>query len=828
MGGSGGSGRIGAAVAAVVVTVVAALAPPAHPAAAPDLPTDPAEVLQLVLELLGAFPDDLPDPLDLTDPLNPACDPLDPAACLLPFPSDRWTVADPTTPTGRRVALPLEAMPRNVLGKPVDPTEWNRNDGFSPGAMLLTHVPDLDLAVTWGLQDRPERYRAQLTDLARSLAPDAPIVLVDADTGERHPFFSELDEHPGTPADARTLIIRPAVNLRHGHRYVVGLRDLRAADGTRLAPRPAFAALRDGTAGGARQAHYDAAVFPVLEAAGVDREDLYLAWDLTVASTENLTGRALHLRDAALAALGDTDPGDGVVAGDPPAFTITAVEDRADPDDATLRVVHGTVQVPNHLSIPDEATIELPELGAFPLPGARLLYDDPLAPGPDATPVVNPLDPTRDVPFVCAVPRRALDAPATPALYGHGLLGSRTEALGGSTEPLRANGYMPCAVDWAGMSTGDLPNVALILLDISGFASLADRAQQGFLDFLLLGRALVHPEGLVTHPAFQGPEGAPLFDPGTLVYDGNSQGGIMGAALAALGVDFERVVLGVPGMNYSTLLNRSVDWEGAYGELAYVAYPRKTDQQLVFALLQMLWDRAEGNGYAQHLTADPLPGTPPKQVLLQAAYADHQVSNVAAEVLARTIGATRIPTDLPVCRHWAIDPMFGFAPNDPDRPARAVLAYVDSGTPRVPTGNVAPIGFGLDPHGDPRRDPAAVAQKLAFYETGRVIDPADGAPARTHVWPDGAGDRWAEVEADLAGDCLDALTAPPDPDPPTIAAPGYDRSGDGPDAPTSPGAAATGASSAGGRLPATGAPVPLGAALVLLAGALAGRRLLAR
>ncbi|HLT15913.1 MAG TPA: hypothetical protein VK007_04355, partial [Acidimicrobiales bacterium] len=84
MRGSGGSRRIGAAVVALVATVVAALAPPAHPAAAQDLPTDPAEVLQLVLELLGAFPDDLPDPLDLTDPLNPACDPLDPAACLLP------------------------------------------------------------------------------------------------------------------------------------------------------------------------------------------------------------------------------------------------------------------------------------------------------------------------------------------------------------------------------------------------------------------------------------------------------------------------------------------------------------------------------------------------------------------------------------------------------------------------------------------------------------------------------------------------------------------------------------------------------------------------
>src|SRR3546814_11295008 len=69
-------------------------------------------------------------------------------------------------------------------------------------------------------------------------------------------------------------------------------------------------------------------------------------------------------------------------------------------------------------------------------------------------------------------------------------------------------------------------------------------------------------------------------------------------------------------MNYSTLLNRSLDWEGAYGELAYAFYPTKAEQQLLFALLQMLWDRGEANGYAQHMTADPLPGTPAKQVLL--------------------------------------------------------------------------------------------------------------------------------------------------------------------------------------------------------------------
>ncbi|MEE3921189.1 hypothetical protein V2I01_32225 [Micromonospora sp. BRA006-A] len=67
-------------------------------------------------------------------------------------------------------------------------------------------------------------------------------------------------------------------------------------------------------------------------------------------------------------------------------------------------------------------------------------------------------------------------------------------------------------------------------------------------------------------------------------------------------------------------------------------YPDRIDQQLVFGLLQMLWDRSEANGYAQHMTGRPLPGTPAHRVLMHVAFGDHQVSTVA-EVQARTIGA---------------------------------------------------------------------------------------------------------------------------------------------------------------------------------------------
>ena len=95
-----------------------------------------------------------------------------------------------------------------------------------------------------------------------------------------------------------------------------------------------------------------------------------------------------------------------------------------------------------------------------------------------------------------------------------------------------------------------------MLQDLSRFPTLVDHVQQGYLGFLLLGRAMIHPDGLSKDPAFQG-----KLDPSALYYDGNSQGGIYGGALTAIAPDFERAVLGVPGMNYSTLLHRSVDFD---------------------------------------------------------------------------------------------------------------------------------------------------------------------------------------------------------------------------------------------------------------------------
>jgi hypothetical protein len=60
------------------------------------------------------------------------CDFTDPAVCLYPWPSDYFTKADRGTPTGRRLNLKRASMPRNEEGRPIDPRDMNRADGFSP------------------------------------------------------------------------------------------------------------------------------------------------------------------------------------------------------------------------------------------------------------------------------------------------------------------------------------------------------------------------------------------------------------------------------------------------------------------------------------------------------------------------------------------------------------------------------------------------------------------------------------------------------------------------------------------------------------------------
>jgi hypothetical protein len=703
-------------------------------------------------------------PLDVT--AADRCDFMDPAVCLQPWPNDYFTVADGSTDTGRRLNFNAQSMPKNINGVGVDPTDYRRADGYSPGNMIVVKVPGVSTQAAF-----QNSGLVPITDIRRFADPNQAAVVIDAATGQRHPIFTELDANPASTGDVN-LIIRPTVNFEEGHRYIVALRGLRDAQNQPLDPPMPFRVYRDRLITKqdpveARRPHMETLI-QRLQNSAVPRANLYMAWDFTVASEDSLAGRALALRDDALERIGDdtpgdpitgngdTTPGDGVIDGDAPEFEIQST---TDPAGNVLRQIEGTLtNVPCYLT-PDCKT---GSQFAFP-PNS----DDPtIAPTSFAD---DPAGATTGISFRCIIPD-SVDGgtnvvPLKPGTYGHGLLGSYTQ-VGGQANLANQNDSIWCATDWSGFANQDLATVFASLADMSNFNKLSDRMQQGFVNFLYLGRAMAHPDGFNTDPAFQVDAGSglePVIDTasGDLYFEGISQGAIMGGALTALSPDFTRSVLNVPGMNYSTLLRRSVDSDEYFkapNAGLYANYPNELERPLLLSMVQLLWDRGEANGYAHHMTTDPLPNTPEHQVLLQNAFGDHQVANIAAEVEARTIGASVYAPALDPGRHWEANPFmdipaidFGPAPFD-DPFTGSAMVYYDGGpigfvgvngdgTATPPNENVAPYpseGYGDDPHGYPRRSPDGLQHVSDFLQpNGFILPCTDPGPVLRPCYANG-------------------------------------------------------------------------------------------
>jgi hypothetical protein len=682
-------------------------------------------LLFLATFLFGAFaPAAFAGPEDDVDLSNAdRCDFLDPAVCLYPFPNGFFTTGSGAE---RRLNLNPESMPKNVAGQGVDPSAWNRNDGFSPGQLIVTKVPGLDTPAAF------RKTRAvPVTDMRQTYRRNQPIVVIDTKTSRRHLIWSELDANAESPEDV-VLQIRPGRNFAEGRRYIVALRNLKDAQGRTIAAQPGFRIYRDRLktdepAIENRRAHFES-IFRTLRRAHIARRDLYLAWDFTVASERNLSERMLAVRNDAFAQLGDTTLGDLQVQGESPQFLVTDVQDYDESENRFLmRRVEGRVMVPCYLDMP-----------ACP-PGSSFNY------GEGNIPAQLPGNMQAAV-FICNIPRIAAERPVKPSLYGHGLLGDASEVDSEKLQRIgNKYGFVFCATDWSGMSSEDLPNVGTILTDVSRLDTLADRGQQGMLNFLYLGRAMIHPDGFSSDPAFQA-GGKSVIDTARLHYVGGSQGGIMGGGLAPFAPDYTRAYLGVPGMNYSTLLTRSSDFD-EYSVVMYASYRNEIERPLLFSLVQILWDRAEADGYAHHMVRDPYPDTPLHRVLLHEAFGDHQVANVATEVEARTI---RAPVRRPMVdpgrsrdrRPWYGIPRIRRFPFS--GPAALVVGEIgplrtengeEKGTPAPPTTNT-PNTEGVDPHGpDFSETPAGQKQIARFLLTGRVFEVCPrGVPCYLDGW----------------------------------------------------------------------------------------------
>lgn len=616
------------------------------------------------------------------------CDPIAPTLCGLPFPTTFHMRADDSTPTGWRVALGPTTLPENENDVQPSPTFWNERDGWSPMTPIYAHFPGVSLD---GL--------ANHTDIDASLQDDSPTLLVDVDTGERVAHYVELDMSQDDDT-RRLLMIRPAVPLQWGHRYVVGLRGLVDDSGAAIAPSDAYADLRDGTALATvdnawdiegRRDLYDSVIFPALQGQGWDRQDTQLAWDFVVSSKEGTTHKAVWIRDDALSR----------VAGGVP-YTITETEDlRAEKGDTAWRI-RGTMTVPRYTD-EDEA-------GAVLTRGSTELYGQQM---PDYAGDTT-------VPFTIIVPMTAVEDPRPLPLvqYGHGLLGDQGEVESSYLAEMADDyGWILFAVDWTGMKGDDVNAVSLMLVnEIDRFAMLPERSQQGFVEFLCAMRLMSGPMASEPALSFVHPktkETVNVIDPDKRYYYGNSQGAILGGAYIALSQDIERAALGVGGAPYSLLLHRSADFEPFF-LIFQTMFEDPAAVTLWLGYMQALWDSGESSGYATVTAADPLPDTPEKDVLLQVAIGDKQVTTLGAQLHARALGASLIET--PVRQVWGLSTVSSVQDG-------SALVEWDYGL-EEPLTNVPPEGE--DPHEWPRREDAGQDQIAHFFETGEIVNMCEG------------------------------------------------------------------------------------------------------
>src|SRR5438128_6141076 len=132
-------------------------------------------------------------------PTDPKCEYIaspGSSKCMLPFPDDYYTKADPTSPTGRRIDFRELAMPTNAAGAPIEAAPYDVGDGFSPGSVITLKIPGIETTA-----DVAATGAAPINQIGRYAATTAPLVAIAGSTAARWPTSPET-ESPVQPEKA--------------------------------------------------------------------------------------------------------------------------------------------------------------------------------------------------------------------------------------------------------------------------------------------------------------------------------------------------------------------------------------------------------------------------------------------------------------------------------------------------------------------------------------------------------------------------------------------------------------------------------------------------
>ncbi len=616
---------------------------------------------------------------------------------LSPYPSDRYTIADAATATGRRVHIVKGGTTDLVVGAGLEATvsELDQHDGFSTAGGVIVQFTGPVAWQTIAPSPDPELPDVAVRDAGAFAAPGSPLVLLDVDptSPERGKARGLVVRYWQQPHDGFylhdefTFVAQPAEPLRPRTRYLFAVTDaLGAADGGHVHPSPEMVALLAG--GSDPYAQEIAGGLAELAKFGVTREHVALA---TVFTT-------MSVPDVMLAAAAQVR-----AIGAPKVLQDWSIERPVTAPDkrARLRAVY---QAPEFRS----AMKDPPDCAKMPcLTAERFVLD---AKGAPVVQAQAGLEVFLAVSDAASTQRRPV------VIFQHGLGGDK-DGCWGMAERLAPLNAAVFAIDSPhhGSRADDpkMPNMASAIFEFFGISignksfiigKARDNFRQMSADQLGLVELIASLKDADLFPP-GAPDGKPDFDTSRILYIGHSFGSVQGPTLFALAPEVTAAVWNVGGDVLTTLLRDS----NTFSLLVAALRPAGVSNGEVarfFAVIQAIVDPGDPINFARYGTVEGLPGVAgwrARDVLLQEVIDDGIVPNSTSDALARAAHLTLVD---------AIRPISGL----PSAPAPLSQNLASGATAGISQFDFIEGGKKAE-HGELLFSPEGIAQQVAFFQS---------------------------------------------------------------------------------------------------------------
>ena len=506
---------------------------------------------------------------------------------MLPWPSNVYTVADATSPTGLRLSVALRSLPIRD-----NPASLNRADGFSVATPLAV---GFDRPIDHRLHNKKNVTAVQLF-LAQPGRPNraatVPLRLAIVN-----------DAIDGGTTGASLLLAYPHRPLEYDADYVaIALDEITAEDGSPY-ETPALVKVALGLTEAKTDderilAAYHAPTRALLQEAGVELNRVLRVWDFTTRSAQRVRRPLDTMRAAALAAV----------------------------DAGTLEFEVQTAQLlPSGAAIDVRGTVK--GLPSFLEPDAGF------APDRDGLPHQTG---THSTPFRAVLPAGTGSYPLV--IYGHGTGGTVNDDT--FDEEIVAAGAGKLNLQWDGWTdtttvktllsfdrvfSGTNGSTGMLLQSLSDAAAL-QASLPGKLSDIFSASAL---GGQVNPAAGRRP------DTSTLVYAGGSLGGTMGYVLSQSEPNIRFAVLNVPGAAWTHFAPESELWS-TLAVLFRSSTPSAVDRALGMSMTQTNWDPVDGAAWAALSERSEL------LLLQQESIGDPILPNIGSEFVATSSHAVQL------------------------------------------------------------------------------------------------------------------------------------------------------------------------------------------